>query len=209
MKPRVAIVDYKMGNIFSLVNALETSGADVVVTNQPKQIRAATHLVLPGDGAFQTGMANLKRFGLISVLEEEVLEKKKPFLGICVGMQILAKEGTENENCRGLNWVRGKVILLEAAGKKLPLPHIGWNDITYRSGEMLFDGIVQQADFYFIHSYHFVCQHRETEIARCDYGEKFTAALRQDNIVAVQFHPEKSQKYGIKLLKNFLEMNNA
>ncbi|MBI2309900.1 imidazole glycerol phosphate synthase subunit HisH [Candidatus Collierbacteria bacterium] len=202
MKPRVAIVDYEMGNVFSLKNALEYCGALALVTRKPDELRRATHLVLPGDGAFRTGMENLKRFGLIPILEEEVLKKKRPFLGICIGMQLLAQEGTEDGIWEGLGWVKGKIVKLK--GHSLRLPHVGWDDITYKENCYLFSGIPQQADFYFIHSFCFVCKERQDVIASCRYGQNFAAAIEKQNIFGTQFHPEKSQTYGLKLLKNFI-----
>lgn len=202
MNPRVAIVDYEMGNVFSLKKALERCGALALITRKPDELRGATHLILPGDGAFRTGMENLKRFGLIPILEEEVLKKKKPFLGICIGMQLLAKEGTENGICEGLGWVKGKIVKLKR--HSLRLPHVGWDDITYKENCHLFSGIPQQADFYFIHSFCFVCEERQDVIASCHYGQSFAAAIEKQNIIGTQFHPEKSQVNGLKLLKNFI-----
>ncbi len=198
----IAVIDYKLGNLFSVVKAFEFLGQQVRVTASPDDLRAATHIVLPGVGAFPHGMQNLKDAGLLAVLNEEVIEKKKPFLGICLGLQLLAEKGFEHEECEGLGWVKGEVRQLETGGLKIP--HIGWNDVTAKEGSKLFAGIKQGSDFYFVHSYQLHCTDPAAVAATTEYGERITAAVEQDNIYAVQFHPEKSQEAGQKLLENFL-----
>ena len=198
----IVVVDYKLGNLFSVAKALEYAGAQVKVSSAAEDLRAATHIVLPGVGAFPQGMQNLRNAGLIEVLNEEVLEKKKPFLGICLGMQLLADKGYEHEESAGLGWVKGEARKLEAGGLKVP--HVGWNDVTAKEGSKLFEGIKQGSDFYFVHSYQLHCADPGAVAATTTYGEAITAAVEQDNIYAVQFHPEKSQDVGLKLLENFL-----
>ena len=198
----IVVVDYKLGNLFSVAKALEYAGAQVKVSSAAEDLRAATHIVLPGVGAFPRGMQNLRNTGLIEVLNEEVLEKKKPFLGICLGMHLLAERGFEHEESAGLGWVKGEARKLEAGGLKVP--HVGWNDVTAKEGSKLFEGIKQGSDFYFVHSYQLHCADPGAVAATTTYGEAITAAVEQDNIYAVQFHPEKSQDVGLKLLENFL-----
>ncbi len=198
----IVVVDYKLGNLFSVAKALEYVGAPVRVSADPADLRAATHIVLPGVGAFPQGMHNLERTGLLEILREEVLGKKKPFLGICLGMQLLADKGYEHEECAGLGWIGGEVRKLETGGLKVP--HVGWNDVTAKEGSKLFEGIKQGSDFYFVHSYTLACIDASAVAATADYGGAVTAAVEQGNIHAVQFHPEKSQEAGLKLLENFL-----
>lgn len=206
MSPLVAVVDYRMGNLFSLVSAIERFSVPVVVTASPVKLRQATHLVLPGDGAFRTGMDNLRRQKLIPVLEDCVLRMKRPFLGICIGMELLADRGTEDGECPGLGWVNGAVVRLSESAD-IRLPHIGWDDVSYRKDAALFRDIPQRADFYFLHSYHFSCRATRDIVATATYGTEFAAAIESGNIYGTQFHPEKSQKYGMKLLENFLKID--
>lgn len=199
---RVVIIDYKMGNVASVNKALASIGASVVVSGEPKDIERATHLVLPGVGAFGDGMRNLRRQGLIPLLRRKVLADKTPFLGICLGMQLLAEKGYEFGMHRGLGWIPGTAAKLKPAGG-LRLPHIGWNDITVTKNSALWQKITD-FNFYFVHSYHVKCIDAKIVMATCSHGETFAAALQQGNIFATQFHPEKSQASGLQLLKNFL-----
>jgi glutamine amidotransferase len=161
---------------------------------------------LPGVGAFGDGMANLKKFGLVDILRKEVLEQKKPFLGICLGMQMLADIGMEGGNHNGLGWIAGISRKLEGDQVPLRLPHVGWNDVSVSKNSILFGG-VKRPIFYFVHSYHIVPKDVSIISGYCRYGEKFAAAIEKDNIFGVQFHPEKSQDDGLKVLDNFLQYN--
>ena len=200
----VAVVDYGMGNLRSVAKALEAVGATVCVSGKPEDLRRADRIVLPGQGAFRDCMANLKATGLVEVLDEEVRKKGKPFLGICLGLQLLAEVSYENGEYKGLGWLPGQVRRLTVEDARLKLPHIGWNDVIFRGDTPLAAGIRKNPIFYFDHSYHFVCGNPELTVATCDYGGHFTAAVQKDNLFAVQFHPEKSQEIGLRLTKNFL-----
>lgn len=198
------IIDYRLGNLFSVAKALELLGEAVVVSGDPNDLRRADRLVLPGIGAFPQGMRNLEEAGLSDVLREEVLVKKKPFLGICLGMQLAATRGFEHEERAGLGWIDGEVRLIAAATSNLKVPHIGWNDVSVKEGSRLFRGIKPNSDFYFVHSYALQCAQEADIAAVTSYGENIVAAVEHENIYAVQFHPEKSQEAGQQLLENFL-----
>lgn len=200
----ITIIDYQMGNIRSVAKAFKKLGASFVISNAPEDIKKSTHLVLPGVGAFGDGMANLKKFKLVELLKEEVLKKKKPFLGICIGMQLLASKGEEHGQHNGLGWIKGTVRRFAIDEKRYKIPHIGWNDITVKIANSLFSNIKTGSDFYFVHSFHLVPEDQRIVAATCDYGETFAAAISKDNIFGVQFHPEKSQQAGIQIIKNFI-----
>ena len=200
----IAIVDYGMGNVTSVRNALALLGAEGVVTARSEDLERATHIIFPGVGAFSDGMREVRERGLIPLLEKEVLEKKKPFLGICLGMQLLASTGEEGGETKGFGFIPGRTRLLKADG--LRLPHIGWNDISIVPQCPLFSGI-ESRDFYFVHSYVVEPSDMGATAATCTYGETFAAAVQKDNIFGVQFHPEKSQKSGLAVLHNFINLN--
>ena len=189
---QVVVVDYGMGNVRSVAKAFELLGAKVVISSQAKEIKQADFIVLPGVGAFAQGMANLKKLGLISGLRQAVLKNKKPFLGICLGMQLLARDSEEFGRHKGLGWIDASVKPLESIDKKIKVPHVGWNNIKFSANCPFFKNIKQDSDLYFVHSYHLVCDLASDVAATCDYGIKFTAAINRDNIFATQFHPEKS-----------------
>lgn len=202
---KVAVVDYGSGNLHSVRNALEMVGADVVIAKSPDQLKESERIVLPGVGAFSECMKNLHASGLVDSLQEQVHERRKPFYGICVGMQILARRGTENGLHEGLSWLDGTVEKFDPE-LGLKVPHVGWNEVLKSGkGAELFDGIADDATFYFVHSYHFVSNDETLSVAKCDYGLRFNAALLRGNIFATQFHPEKSQQNGLRLLENFLK----
>ena len=200
----IVVVDYGMGNVRSVVNALAAAGADAKVSSAVDDFRAAERIVLPGVGAFGDCMRNLAASGLVGVLEEEVRGRRKPFLGICVGMQLLAREGHENGVHAGLGWLPGVVTRFTVEDKGLKVPHVGWNEVVTMRPSVLLRGIKDRSTFYFVHSYHFVCEDPETVTAACDYGAPFTAAVEQGNVFGTQFHPEKSEDNGQRLLQNFL-----
>lgn len=198
---RIVIIDYGVGNIHSVANALTFLGYDVSVSRDKRDIREASCLILPGVGAFQEGMKNLQKLNLINTLNEAVLVKKKPFLGICLGMQLLADSSEEGGFHQGLGWIKGKVV--KFSEEKTPrIPHVGWNTLAIKKRKPLFERSVQAANFYFDHSYYFDCP-KPSVLATCTYGITFAAAVGQDNIYGVQFHPEKSQTNGLKLLRSF------
>ena len=202
----IAIIDYGMGNLRSVAKAFEQLGAEALITGNAEEIRKAAKLVLPGVGAFGDGMANLKNAGLIEVMNEEVLTKKKPILGICLGMQLLASDSEELGMHKGLGWIDAHVRRLDANGTGLKIPHVGWNDIRITPGANLFEHLPQNPSFYFVHSFAVRCNNAADVAATCEYGTAFTAALQHENIHAVQFHPEKSQKDGLKVLENFIAL---
>jgi len=198
----IAVVDYGMGNLRSVAKALEAIGEEPLATRDPADLRAASHIVLPGVGAFSQCVANLRATGLVDVLDEEVRQRKKPFLGICLGMQLLANESEEGGWHEGLGWLAASVRRLHDDGG-LKVPHIGWNDVRAEPGSPLFKG-VRDPVFYFVHSYYVDCADPRLVSATCDYGVTFPAAIVADNVWAVQFHPEKSQANGLRFLQNFL-----
>lgn len=202
----VIIVDYGLGNLFSVCKAFEMVGADVKISNLAEDIKQADQIVLPGVGAFGNGMNSLRELGLDTVLTEEVIVNKKPFLGICLGMQLLADTGHELGKHKGLGWVKGEVCPLNASDVGLKVPHIGWNTLNIVCEIPLFSGLPStNHDVYFVHSFQLVCDSPETVVATVNYGETITAAIQQGNIFATQFHPEKSQENGLKIIENFLD----
>lgn len=201
----ITIIDYGMGNLRSVAKAFEKIGARVRVSGSVEDLRNADRIVLPGQGAFGDGMKNLETLGLIEPLYEEVAKKKKPFLGICLGLQMLARESSEGGLHKGLGFLQATVRRFQIDENSFKVPHMGWDDVIPKSNSMLFKGIGENPNFYFIHSYHVVCDNTDIVVATCDYGEVFTAAVESDNIFGTQFHPEKSQKNGLQLLTNFIQ----
>nr|WP_217905205.1 imidazole glycerol phosphate synthase subunit HisH [Altererythrobacter lutimaris] len=201
----VALVDYGAGNLHSVHNALKKSGATVAVTDKPDVVRAAERIVLPGVGSFKACLHGLRRIsGMIAALEERVLDNGKPFLGICVGMQMLATRGLEHGTTKGLDWISGEVRLIEPSDPAIKVPHMGWNDVglmPHAKGHR----VLEEGEAYFLHSYHFSADDPHDVLAMTDHGEGLVAAVARDNIIGVQFHPEKSQAYGLATLERFLE----
>lgn len=205
MGKTIGIIDYGMGNLKSVFNAFTALGASPAILESPAALADVSHVVLPGVGAFGDGMANLRRNGWIPAMERVVLEGRRPFLGICLGMQLLATRGEEHGNFEGLNWIKGAVIRLQDQGGTLRIPHIGWDDAVPVSDRGVYkDGIAKGGVFYFVHSYHFQPEQESVVDGWCDYGQRFAASIAQDNVWAVQYHPEKSQKAGLQVLKNFI-----
>lgn len=198
----IVIVDYGMGNVASVKNALASLGHEASISDRPEDFSRATHIILPGVGAFPDGMEQIQKRGLVGVLTREVLEKKKPFLGICLGMQLMAQVGEEAGGARGLGWIAGVTRRLRV-GEENRLPHIGWNDVAIAPRATLFRGITSPV-FYFVHSYALEPDDSQDSVATCTYGETFAVAVEKENIFGVQFHPEKSQKSGLAVLENFI-----
>jgi imidazole glycerol-phosphate synthase subunit HisH len=202
---RVGIIDYGMGNLTSVRNACAAIGADAEILARPQALSEVSHIVLPGVGAFGDGMRNIRDQGWREALEREVRGGGKPFLGICLGMQLLAAQGTEHGDHQGLGWIPGVVLRLPDDGGTVRVPHIGWNDVVpVRHDANYADGFVAPGVFYFVHSYHLVPADASVVDGWCDYGTRFAASIACGNIRAVQFHPEKSQQAGLKVLRNFL-----
>jgi imidazole glycerol-phosphate synthase subunit HisH len=203
--PDVAVIDYGMGNLDSIRRALEECGGAVTVTDQPDEIQRCDRIVLPGVGAFPDGMANLRQRGLDTFLRREVVDLGLPFLGICLGMQLLFGTGFEVHETAGLGWFDGEVRRLEPRDSER-LPHVGWNSLSDVRDCPLLAGLSGTEDFYFVHSFH--CRPRDPAVirARSDYCGGFAAVVGRGNLYGVQFHPEKSQKAGFRVLRNFLSL---
>ena len=200
-----AIIDYGMGNLLSVQRAFEKCGSDAVIIDNPLELRDAERIVLPG-GAFPDAMDNLRKNGWIEELNRAVLEKETPILGICLGMQLLADKGYEVRECDGLGYIPGEIIRFTQTQEKERIPHVGWNEILKREESPLFDGIADGTNYYFVHSYHFRVANEKNIATVKPYCGEFVSSVIKDNIVGTQFHPEKSQKAGFKLIKNFLSM---
>lgn len=204
---QIVIIDYKMGNLRSVQKAFEKMGSEAIITNDKKIIRNASKIVLPGVGSFKDGMTQLANLGLIDILNEEIIKNKKPFLGICLGMQLISNKSYENGETVGLGWINAEVIKLDLKdiNKKLKIPHVGWNNVSFKNNNILFQGIENNSDFYFVHSFHFK-SNNDVISSTTDYGIDFVSSVNKDNIYAFQFHPEKSQEVGLKIIKNFIDM---
>ena len=205
----IVIIDYKMGNLRSVQKAFEKVGADAVISNNIETIREASKIVLPGVGAFADGMKHLHELGMIDVLNEEVIKKKKPFLGICLGMQLISTKSYENGETLGLDWIKSEAIKFKFNEQlRLKIPHVGWNNVEYKNKNVLFEGILNNSDFYFVHSYYFKTDENViTSIT--NHGIDFISSVNKNNIYAFQFHPEKSQSAGLKIIKNFVDLKVA
>jgi glutamine amidotransferase len=205
------IVDYGSGNLRSAAKAFERAasdaglGGEVIVSADAKALAAADRIVLPGVGAFGDCKRGLEALpGMIEELNEQVLVKRKPFFGICVGMQLMAEIGREHGDHRGLGWIKGVVEAIAPADTSLKVPHMGWNELRFSRAHPLFAGLGGARDAYFVHSYHLKPSDPEDAIATVDYGGAIVAAVGRDNIVGTQFHPEKSQANGLAIIANFL-----
>ena len=201
----VALVDYGAGNLHSVENALRKVGANVQVTADPEVLRTADRIVLPGVGSFGACAAGLRaEDGVIEAMRERVFTGGAPFLGICVGMQLLATRGLEHGETEGLDWIGGEVRLIEPTDSSVKVPHMGWNDVAL-APHAKDHWVVEGGEAYFLHSYHFHAMSGKDVLAMTDHGGGLVAAVGRDNVLGVQFHPEKSQSYGLSLLQNFLE----
>lgn len=196
----ISIIDYGMGNLRSVSKAFERLGFPSRITRDPGAIRDADHVVLPGVGAFPDCMKNLDRYGLIRPVQQ-ALESGKPFLGICLGLQLLFSESEEFGRHEGLGWVKGKVVRFPEG--PLKVPHMGWNETQIKKKIPLFNGLPPSSMFYFVHSFHAVPDDPEWVVTTTEYGSPFVSGIARDNVFALQFHPEKSQAGGLSILKNF------
>ncbi len=203
MQPSIIIIDYGVGNTQSVSNAIKFLGyKKLKISCEFKDIENADVIILPGVGAFEEAIENIKKRDLIEILNHQVVEIKKPILGICVGMQLLATYSEENGVHKGLNWISGRVKKMKLL-KDFLVPHVGWNDIIIKSKDPLFTNNSEKCNFYFDHSYYFECDNEENITAFCDYDIRVTAAVQKDNIFGVQFHPEKSHNNGLKMFRGF------
>ncbi len=207
---RIAIIDYGSGNLRSVEKAFErvssANNSDIMVTSDASELAKATHIVLPGVGAFADCMQGLNNLsGMRDALEQQVTGSRKPFLGICVGMQMLFDTGFEHGEHKGLGWLSGEIRKIER-DSSFKIPHMGWNDLHIKSQHPLLDGIKSSDHAYFVHSYHAICKNPSDVRATTDYGGEITAVVASGNIMGTQFHPEKSQEAGLRLIKNFLQI---
>ncbi len=202
----IAIVDYDVGNVGSVLNMLAKVGAKAEITRDAAVLRAADKLVLPGVGAFRHAVDNLRRLELFELLDELVTRANKPILGICLGAQLMTRSSEEGD-VEGFGWLDAKIIRFRSSSANpLRIPHMGWNRVEpTRQGIPLFDGVPQPMRFYFVHSYHMVCESPDLELATTEYGYRFASVIGSKNIVAMQCHPEKSHKYGLQIFRNFAE----
>lgn len=200
----IAIIKYGMGNVASVQKSLKKLGYDSIITDNHEEIKKSDFIILPGVGSFHSGMKNLQKLGLVDLLTQEVVIKKKPLLGICLGMQLLASRGYEPYEGAGLGWIEGEVIKIEPE-QKLRIPHLGWDNVQVTNNQLNFYEEFNNLDYYFIHSYHFVAEDQSDVVLKIEYGIPLVAALQKDNIYGVQFHPEKSQVAGMKLLKKIID----
>ncbi len=210
----ISVIDYGSGNLKSVAKAIEAAtkniniNCKINVTSDPKIIKQSDKLVLPGQGSFRDCYLGIKKIsGLDEVLNEYVLEKKKPILGICVGMQLFAKIGYESQETKGFGWIDAEVRKINNMNKSIKLPHMGWNQVELVKDYFLFSNIKNKSHMYFIHSFEFMTKVKDCVVAKTSYGNSIIASVAKDNIIGTQFHPEKSQKNGLIILENFLKWN--
>jgi len=199
---QIAIVKYGMGNVASVQKVLKKIGYNSIITDDHSEIEKADLILLPGVGSFKKGMENLIQSGLKEFLTKEVVGNKKPFIGICLGMQLVATKGTEPEEVDGLGWIEGEVIKFDTSAE-FRVPHLGWNNVNIQNEKEPYSAFDQQ-DYYFIHSYHFKPKNNDEIAMTVDYDGEIVAALQKENINVMQFHPEKSQEAGMQLLQNII-----
>jgi len=200
----LTIIDYGAGNLASIKNMLKRLDIESLISNRREDILAATKLILPGVGAFDHGMEHLNRSELIAPMNEKVHQNKTPILGICLGVQLLT-EGSEEGNSKGLGWIKGKTISFDRTKLRTDqkIPHMGWTEVSHYERSKLFTGMYEEPRFYFVHSYHLQTDDPADVMVEAQYGYRFTAGVERGNILGVQFHPEKSHKFGMRILENF------
>ncbi|MBS3918869.1 MAG: imidazole glycerol phosphate synthase subunit HisH [Deltaproteobacteria bacterium] len=203
---KIVVIDYGLGNLGSIMNMLKKIGAEGTISSEVLDIEGAEKLILPGVGNFDQGMRNLSTLGLLPILEEKVIRKKTSILGICLGMQLFARKSEEG-NSRGLEWIDAEVVRFkfDERERHIKIPHMGWNLVNICQKNSLFEEMHPESRFYFVHSYHVVCKNEGDILTKTFHGYEFASAVRKENIYGAQFHPEKSHKFGMKLLRNFVE----
>ena len=204
----LAIIDYGLSNLSSISSALEYLEIKSKCTNDKKIILDAKGIILPGVGSFEKGMENLKHLNLINILTEQIKQKKIPILGICLGFQLMSNFGYEGKKQKGLGWIDAETKILQKTSTELRIPHVGWNECKIVNKSRLLNKIPEDTLFYFIHSFHVACRDQNQVVGISDHGQKFVAAFENENIFGTQFHPEKSQYFGLQLLKNFFDIAN-
>lgn len=202
----IVIVDYGVGNLGSIINMLKKAGTKAIASSDPDVLQQAEKLILPGVGAFDAGMNKLNECGLVPLLNHLALEKKVPFLGLCLGLQLMTKRSEEGQT-QGLGWLDAETLRFkfDSEHSHLKIPHMGWNTLEIRRPHPLVADLGAEARFYFVHTYHIVCADSDNVVAYTDYGYPFAAVVSNGNIMGAQFHPEKSHKFGMRLLQNFAE----
>jgi imidazole glycerol-phosphate synthase subunit HisH len=201
------IIDYGVGNLSSIKNMLKRCGADAMISAEPSAIKKAERLILPGVGSFDYGISRLRELESFEIIEDRVVNEKLAILGICLGAQLMT-ESSEEGSLPGLGWLQGKVVKFEEnklRPNNLKVPHMGWTDVVLRKTSRLFADMFPDPRFYFVHSFHFICNNSTDELLKAHYGYDFIAAFEVGNILGVQFHPEKSHKFGMKLCENFIK----
>ena len=206
----VTIVDYKSGNISSVINSFQAVAEDNIninVTEDLNQIKSSDKIVLPGQGSFKSCVDALNNIsGLVDTLKDFALVNKKPLLGICVGLQMFADVGYEEAETKGLGWIPGKVSKIDNKNGKYKLPHIGWNEIEFMKNSKIFNGIENKSHMYFVHSYEFIPEDKSVISATVDYSTRVVCSIEKENLFGTQFHPEKSDKLGLQIIKNFVNL---
>ncbi len=202
----LTIIDYNIGNLKSIWNMLKKIGVNCIVSRRIEDIEAADKFILPGVGSFDYGMEQLVKSGLLEVLNKKVIKDKIPILGICLGAQLMT-QGSEEGNSKGLGWIKGKTVSFDKSKltSNRKIPNMGWRDVFDYGKSKLFAGMYENPRFYFVHSYHLKMNNPEEVMVKSNYGYEYAAGIEKDNILGVQFHPEKSHKYGMKLLENFVK----
>jgi len=202
----ITIVDYGMGNIGSIVNIIKKAGGKSEISSDKDVILKSKKIILPGVGSFDSGMLKLQEYGLIDVLNKKVLEDRTPILGICLGMQLMTKKSDEGM-LEGFSWVDAETIKFKSVNKKFRIPHMGWNNVFKNKNHDILNNInFSESRYYFVHSFYIKCKNPFEVLLSCDYIDIFDAAFQKDNIIGVQFHPEKSHKFGLEIIKNFIKM---
>ncbi|MDX1479286.1 MAG: imidazole glycerol phosphate synthase subunit HisH [Saprospiraceae bacterium] len=201
----IGIINYGMGNVGSIQNMIRHVGGESIIIDDPDQIRGVDKVIIPGVGAFDNGMTKLHARGFVQALDEHVERKGKPVLGICLGMQLLTMASEEGE-AAGLGWIRARAVKFQFNGSgesKLRVPHMGWNAVTYRKETAINKNTEEEPRYYFVHTYHVVCEDEQDVLCTCEYGHTVVAGIARSQIYGLQFHPEKSHKYGMTILRNF------